>query len=264
MTKPPLTRVKQFDIQIGTLQKRVQDLTHEKELAALALVETPADKRAMGILHDADADLVRVRAELEHLQSARNAAARLDAVTERAARLQDLQGLCDSALSIACEERPAVAAKIEALIGKLKPLFEEYAELTVACRRDACKLAIEVQGAEQFQLNAHTVAEPANGNTGGVTDALSGALAAAGVGRIGIRIPGFEQFGDPSRASIVDASRLDGTRVSHRLKALVLTAAQEHFEKDAKVEAETERRMHRLGTGPLPASAYTAAPLPKD
>ena len=262
MTKP-LSRVKVFDAQLAKLREGIRDLIERKELASLRMIEAPADSELRREMHEIAADLAKKRTEVDTLTHARAGAARLDAVQDRAARLQDLQALCDSALKIACEERPAVAAKIEALIAKLKGPLEEYAELTAACRRDACKLAIEVEGHEAFVLNSHTIVEPANGNTGGVTDALSGALAAAGVGRIGIRIPGLEQFGDPTRANIVDAATLDGTRLAHRLKALVLSAAQEHFAADEKVEAEAERRRHRLGAS-VPVSALVASPMKKD
>ena len=194
------SRVATFDKQIAVLNAAVQRLTNERELAALALIEAPGSKEPLASMHNADEQLTKAKRELEHLQAARNAAARIDAVDDRAARLAELRSMRDAALKIAKKDRVALAAQLEALIGRAKPLLDKWATITAECRTLSSCIGVEAMGATEWVRRSDNVMDAATSEIG-PGEALGGALVAAGLGITGPRCDAMRNIGHASRAS---------------------------------------------------------------
>ena len=255
------SRVATFDKQIAVLNAAVQRLTNERELAALALIEAPGSKEPLASMHNADEQLTKAKRELEHLQAARNAAARIDAVDDRAARLAELRSMRDAALKIAKKDRVALAAQLEELIGRAKPLLDKWATITAECRTLSSCIGVEAMGATEWVRRSDNVMDAATSEIG-PGEALGGALVAAGLGITGPRCDAMRNIGHASRASIADATAMDGDRLETRLDDLIRQVEREHYGADEAVRVESERRMHRLGAS-LTKEQLAVAPLPK-
>ena len=159
----------------------------------------------------------------------------------------------------AAKQRSAEWAGIEADIASLGPRLQRVQDLTNVARRAAGQAAIISIGTAEFALRGDTLMHPANGDSGGVGEALCGVLLRAGVGIVGATIPGFRDMGHASRASVADASAIDAARLEAQLQTLVQKLEQAHYVKDSPGRSEAARRDARMKAMHAPGAINKAA-----
>lgn len=186
-----------------TLDRRIAEAQHQLrtlkgELAeACACTNDPDDQELVKLDKQIDATQGTIRRLEAIKENQRNAIS----AEERARQKQERADAYRNAISLA-QDRIALAGKLEAEFAKVGALLEEWAALGEQCRG-----AVGIVHRESDTFDYHLF-DVAYGRNGSVVVALDAVMCRAGIGSVGIPMPGASSVPSFQQATLTEAAKM--------------------------------------------------------
>lgn len=203
-----MTEPKTLDRRIAEAQHQLRTLQDEVATVC-ARIDDPDDPE----LVELDKQVDVARATIRRLETIKENQKKTISIEERARRKQERADAYKRAISLA-QSRIALAGKLEAEFAKIGTLLQEWAALGEQCRGAVGSVHRQ---SDNFDYHLFDVAYGRNGN---MVVALDTAMSRAGIGSVGIPLPGMSSTPAGLQTSLTEAAeasvkKLEGIMQGH-------------------------------------------------